>query len=246
MFYLFEIFNRIKYLCLSFLFVFILFYSFKDNLLVIFLYSILVNKEGCLDIFEINNFIYTHPAEIFSMYLLLILYFSFIFILPFFFLQFLDFFKQSLYKKEYLKLKKIMFFFHLFIYFFNFLGLFYIFPYFWFILDSFNKSTFFFLLFELKVNDYILFLLSFLTSLNFLFIAFFLFFYLLQFINLKTLIYWKRLFVFFYIVFATLLSPPDVYSQVILLSFFFLSFELLLFIYMISIKNKLYIVAVKN
>lgn len=245
MFYFFEIFNRFKYLFISFFFVFFLCYVYKDILLVIFLYSIIENKDGNLNIFEINNFIYTHPTEIFNMYLLLVSYFSCLFIIPFFLWLLLDFFKQSFYKKEYEKIKILSFYLLLLFFFLNFFGLFYIFPNFWLILDSFNKSLFLNMLFELKLNDYIIFLLSFLTLLNFIYLLFYILFYFIKSIGLKKLIDWKKLFVFFNIVFSTLLSPPDIYSQLTVLFLLLFLFEFLLFMYIVILKNKKYIKKVK-
>jgi len=52
----------------------------------------------------------------------------------------------------------------------------------------------------------------------------------LTYLGLKALTKWKKLFIFANIVFATLLSPPDVLNQLLLLSFFTLLLELALFV----------------
>jgi Sec-independent protein secretion pathway component TatC len=101
------------------------------------------------------------------------------------------------------------------------------------------------MLFELKLNDYIIFLLSFLTLLNFIYLLFYILFYFIKSIGLKKLIDWKKLFVFFNIVFSTLLSPPDIYSQLTVLFLLLFLFEFLLFMYIVILKNKKYIKKVK-
>jgi Sec-independent protein secretion pathway component TatC len=53
------------------------------------------------------------------------------------------------------------------------------------------------------------------------------------------LVNWKKLFIFFNIVFATLLSPPDILTQMVLLAFFtiLLEFFINLLIFQSKIKS---------
>jgi Sec-independent protein secretion pathway component TatC len=63
----------------------------------------------------------------------------------------------------------------------------------------------------------------------FIFVLFFLYFLINSF-GVSNILYWKKLFIFINIVCATLLSPPDVYSQIIILFFLSFIFESLIFI----------------
>ena len=238
MFYFLEVFDRAKYIFFSLVLLLFICFFFKDYLLYIFLYSIIIRSNAhILNVFEIDNFIYTHPVEILSMYVLLTFYFSFIFFLPLFFWQILDFLKSSFYVHEYKGLKLYSLCLYIFLFFFNFIGLFYIFPFFWLIIDGFNTSLFFIMLFELKVHDFILFVLYFLFYLNFFILIFLIFLFFFKIVGIKFFINWKKLFVFLNIVFATLFSPPDISMQLILFILFCFIFEFISFFYLFSLKN---------
>ena len=53
---------------------------------------------------------------------------------------------------------------------------------------------------------------------------------LMFYFGLSNIIRWKKLFIFLNIVFATLLSPPDVYSQLMILCILSLIFEAIIFL----------------
>jgi len=59
----------------------------------------------------------------------------------------------------------------------------------------------------------------------------------------EKLLYWKKLFLFCNIVFATLLSPPDVYSQLLILSILTFFLEAIIFVnyYLYILQKKYYI-----
>jgi len=59
---------------------------------------------------------------------------------------------------------------------------------------------------------------------------------ILSFLDLQQKLYWKKLFTFFNVVFATLLSPPDVFSQLIFLFVFVFLFEFVTFLSIIKLK----------
>ena len=54
--------------------------------------------------------------------------------------------------------------------------------------------------------------------------------------GLSNIIRWKKLFIFLNIVFATLLSPPDVYSQIIILLLLTFCFEAIIFVTLYFLK----------
>ena len=63
---------------------------------------------------------------------------------------------------------------------------------------------------------------------------------LMFYFGLSNIIRWKKLFIFLNIVFATLLSPPDVYSQIIILLLLSFCFDAIIFLtlYFLKLKKK--------
>jgi Sec-independent protein secretion pathway component TatC len=74
------------------------------------------------------------------------------------------------------------------------------------------------------------FVLNFIYTVNFFIFVFFLSFLFIFFFGFEKLLYWKKLFLFINIVFATLLSPPDVYSQLAILFVLTLFLEVIIFL----------------
>ena len=60
-------------------------------------------------------------------------------------------------------------------------------------------------------------------------------------LDLKKKLYWKKLFTFFNVVFATLLSPPDVFSQLVFLFILTVLFELIMVFSVLQSKLNKYI-----
>ena len=244
MFYIKEIILRFQYVLISFFFTLLLCYIYR-NLLLYFLTFSILSKGVDSEILGVNYFIYTHPSELFSTYLLVIFYFSILLLLPYFLWNTLDFLKSSLLAVEYLRLRILSTLLAMSIILFNFFCFINLFPNFWFFFESFNNSSDksnilnFFL--ELRIQDYFLFLNSFLRLTNIcLFFLIFVYF-LFSFYGLKNLLHWKKLFIFMNIVFATLLSPPDVYSQLFIFSILMFNFEVLVFCYIFYHKVCKYI-----
>jgi Sec-independent protein secretion pathway component TatC len=175
----------------------------------------------------------------------MILLLSFIFILPFIFWQCLDFLKSSLYSKEYTFLKFILFLLILSLCIFNIFFFLILFPKIWFLFEKFNQSTDSTLslkfLFELKVQDYLTFLFDFIYFSNLSLIFLLILYFFINYLGIENLIHWKKLFIFINIVFATLLSPPDISSQLFLLFFLTILFEIIIFIYIFIFKIDKYI-----
>ena len=240
MFYIKEIIFRFQYVAISFFLIVLLCYAYRNLLLYFLTFSILSNGSES-PILGVNYLIYTHPSELLTTYLLVIFYFSILFVLPYIFWNALDFLKSSLVVAEYFRLKILLVLLAVCIIAFNLFCFIRLFPNFWFFFESFNNNAAngvttlnFFL--ELRIQDYFLFLSSFLrltnTCLSFLLLVYFLF----SFYGLKNLLHWKKLFIFLNIVFATLLSPPDVYSQLLIFSLLTFNFEILVFCYTLYYK----------
>jgi sec-independent protein translocase protein TatC len=245
MFYIKELIFRVQYFLLSLSLTLILCYVYRNLLLYLLTFSVLSTNNNS-NISGVDYFIYTHPSELLTIYFLVVLYFSGLFLFPFCVWNFLDFLKSSLLSSEYYFLLQLILFLILIISFSNIFCFLNLFPTFWTFFESFNNLSNkindelnFFL--ELRIQDYFLFLSSFLYLINI--CLFFLLFICLFFslYGIKTLLHWKKLFIFFNIVFATLLSPPDVYSQLLIFVTLTVIFEIIIFFYIFYYKICKYI-----
>jgi len=232
MFYFNELFSRLKFLGFSYLLLLLLCYLYKDILLVIFSFSLL--KFSSASAIEFSDFIYTHPIELFKVHLFFGVLLSGYFIIPLVFWIILDFLKSSLTKYNYKFYYKKVLITLISVFSINVFSFYYLLPNLWFFFQNFNRSersskvlNFFF---ELRIEEYFYFVVDFLYLTNiFIFIIFFLYILINSF-GVSNILYWKKLFVFINIVCATLLSPPDVYSQIAILFFLSVIFEGLIFI----------------
>lgn len=239
MFYLKEFFLRFKYVCLSFLLTLICFFTYKEFLLLLMSFSLLENyTESNPEVF--GKFIFTHPAELLKVQLFVSFIFSFFYSLPYISWTFLEFSKSSFYKNEYKNIKKIVLSVLIFFFIANITINFALFPNIWTFFENFNTIgatggtlNFFF---ELRIEEYIRFLSDFTYLTNFFLIIFVLIVFIIINFGVSSLLNWKRLFILLNIVFATLLSPPDVYSQLIILAFLSLILELCIIISLYFIK----------
>lgn len=244
MFYLRELFFRFKYSLNSLVLVFLICFKYKTILFILFTYPVLFDKTQSQ--YNITHFIYTHPVELFNIYFLLITLYGCFLLLPYIFWQCIDFLKSSLHQNEYKRLKRVLtntFCSFLIINVFSFLI---ILPKVWVLVNKFNyyaglnqEINFFF---ELKVSDYFSFFLSYLYYINIFIIILFITYTFINYLGLKELIRRKKLFIFLNIVFATLLSPPDVSSQLIVLFFLTLIFEYTIYFYIFFFKFKKYLI----
>jgi Sec-independent protein secretion pathway component TatC len=244
MFYLNELSFRAQYCSLSFIITGILFYIYKHLLLLILTFSILKVPSGHV-IQSFDHFIYTHPGELLKIYFLIVICFIFIFILPYIVWHFLDFFRSSLFLSEIINLRLFLVYFFIFFFSFNTFSFFTLFPNMWFFFESFNNQietdNVLNLFLELRIQDFLTFLFGFFYVLNFSILLFLALFFIIVTFGLKVLLSWKKLFIFVNISFATLLSPPDVFSQIVLFLFLTFLFEFILFFSLSLFKLKKYL-----
>ena len=105
MFYIFEILKRLNYCLFAYFSLFFILYTnfniFFSGLNYLFR-KIFIERE----FISTNYYIYTHPFELYYTQLYFCLKISLYLIFPYFLWQILDYFKPSLYLKEYLILSK--------------------------------------------------------------------------------------------------------------------------------------------
>jgi len=249
MLYIKEIIFRFQYYILSFIFTFFVTYFYKKILFVLLTFPLITfSNDYFLDKANtFSNFIYTHPAELLTVHFFLMFLVGLVFEVPYLFWHFIDFLKTSLLSKEYKKLSNFGLFFTISLVLSNLFFYFVLFPKFWFFFQNFNFSSesqtlHFFL--ELRVQEYFKFVLDFLYIVNIFIFIFYLLTFFILFFGVEKFIYWKKLFIFINIVFATLLSPPDVYSQLAILVILTVFLELVVFfnIYYYKICNKIFLI----
>lgn len=231
MFYIFELISRFKYIIFSYCCLFIIcyiyypiFFSFLD-----FLLKTVLNEQNSSDL---NYYIYTHPFELYYSHLFFCFICSLYCLVPYLVWQFIDFIKTGIYNSEYLLLssfyKKCLLIFigsYMFLY-----G--YILPCFLEFLQSAKSaylSEVYTLFFELKIQDFI----KFIIYLNTLFTIIILFLIIISvFIfnfSLFNIIMTKKLIYLIAIIFSTFISPPDIASQLLLLIVILLTIEFIIF-----------------
>lgn len=244
MFYVKELLFRLQYFGLSFCLIILLCWCNRDLLLFILTFNVLTSNIK-FNLAGIDYFIYTHPSELLMTYILVISYFSFILMLPQFFWHCLDFLKSSLKLSEYLNIRQKIKENSIVVYLSNIFCFLFAFPTCWTLFESFNKITglstslTFFL--ELKIQDYISFLKDFLYNTNICLIILLGLHFVLNFYGLKNLLYWRKLFLLINLVFATLLSPPDIFSQILNTIILIVFFELTTFKRTLESKSCKYI-----
>jgi Sec-independent protein secretion pathway component TatC len=244
MFYIKELFFRLKFCLFSFSITLFLCYLYKNVLLTILSFSLVTDSfNESNSVF--NNFIYTHPIELLKINLYSALIISFVFIFLYIIWHIIDFLKSSLSLEENNNLVKLSLKLIFFIFIFNFFSFFILLPSIWKFFhqfgvnESINTPLNFFL--ELKIEEYFYFVLDFLYLINMLVFLFLTFYFLISYFGLSNIINWKKLFIFLNIVFATLLSPPDVYSQIFIFFILNFFFDVIVFINIYILKlNKMY------
>ena len=243
MFYIKECCFKLMYLIYMLINILIILFLNKELLLILFSFSILekflnLNK----DLFEI--IIYNSPVELLMTYISLLFYCSLFLGFPFLLWTFCDFFKSIFFFSK-LKLIKFITIFCYFIIIILLLISFFIFlPHLWFFFKKINYlieySTFFNFYGQLQFNQYIFFLKTFLNTVIYcyFFIVLFIFFSFL--LKLNFLLYIRKFFIFINMCLATLISPPDIFSQFLFFFLLLLISELITYFYILLIKYEKY------
>lgn len=230
--YILEIKNRLVLTFLTWITMIVVGYLYKETLLFLILQP---NK-----LFESNTdafyFIFTNVTEIFSVYIQLILFLSTQIVFIYFIYHCFIFLSLALFSWEYqgslmfLRLSFIVWCFS------TILTNYFIIPLTWNFFFSFQtlaSDQFMSLHFEAKLNEY----LDFYISLHYLciiycqiftIIIFFLSFVGLNFVAIKK---FRKLYYYIFILFSTLVSPPDIISQIVVSLLLICSYEVLVFVY---------------
>jgi Sec-independent protein secretion pathway component TatC len=227
--YILEIQNRIILLIFTWSTVFIICYSYKE----IMLYIIIKPSYNNNFLYNSNNiyFITTHVTEIFDTYIDLAYIFSNKICLFFFLIHFIIFIEKGLYNFEINLIKKIFIIYVILSCFSTILLYFIITPLSWNFFFNFQEMVFHNQLnvyFESKLSEYLIFYKN-LDKISNIFCQIFtcLFVYINQIENyLKIIKEYKKIIYFFLFFLTTLITPPDIFSQITLGSFIIISYEI--------------------
>jgi len=233
--YLIEIKNRIVLLLLTSISTLLIGYFYKETLLFLILQpSKLVNN---LTVFY---FIFTDVTEIFSVYIKLITFICTQVFFLYFIYHFFIFFGPAMFKTEYfyfrtlIKIVLSVWFFSIVIS--NSLLV----PLSWNFFFSFQNlisDKFIYLHFEAKLSEYLNFYIMLYYLCIFYCQIFIVLFFFLSFVNDKIIIIrrFRKLYYYFFVIFSTLISPPDVFSQIIISLIIIFIYEILIFSFLIKI-----------
>lgn len=230
--YLLEIKNRLILTFLTWLSIITVSYLYKETLLFLILQQNRLFESG-------NNphsfyFIFTNVTEIFSVYIQLIIFLSTQIVSIYFIYHCFNFLSLALFKWEY---SIVAFFFKVsfFIWCLSVILTNYaLIPLTWDFFFSFQKlasDKFISLHFEAKLNEYLdfyvsLYYLCVLYCQIFTIIIFFLSFINSHFITIKK---FRKLYYYIFVLFSTIISPPDIISQILISFLLIFSYEILVF-----------------
>ncbi len=237
--YLVEIKNRLLYLIISWFLISIILFFYKDCII----YFIL---KPCITKKIINNFyfIYTNLTEVISVYLKLVFFLGFYLSYPHIIYHLWKFIYPIFYIKNLKKNKLLLLLFSLFWFILNIILYIWIIPNLWeFFLNigSNNYQNPVGLHFEAKFNEYINFIIQIYIISNILFQFFFSLITLIlkknQY-NLRSIKQLRKISYFFFLIFATIITPPDIIDQIIII--FALSCVIECILIIVIIKNEFF------
>jgi sec-independent protein translocase protein TatC len=241
MLYLKEIYYRLVFILFSFLICLFIIYIYKEEIVFIIILPSWLSK------FPIEYFIFTEPKEIFLFYLSCFLFVGSLFVFPLIIYSVYEYLRPALYKDEDTKLSKIKVYFNK-IYFISNMFIFFVFiPIFWNFFSSFDKHSDLILFFlELSAINYFNFLFSIFIMSNVLII--FLFILLKIFLNkgISFILEIKKYLIFLFLIFSTVITPPELELQIFMFVFLYVSLEIVIFINLILTIYKLKIIKVTN
>jgi sec-independent protein translocase protein TatC len=231
--YFFEIKNRVCLILLLFGSLLITFYMYKELLLFFIISTTQIYNKGSSEYFY-YYFIFTEVTEIFYAYLKLIFFLSFQFVCLYAVYQVFLFFSSAFFEIEYFYIKRIVVFSAIAWFFSSVFVYYYIIPVTWdfflgfqFLSVNYSSSLYF----EAKISDYVAFYLNtyfycFIYSQSLVFIVIFFNKHQKSVVLIKK---YRKIHIYSFIIFSTIVSPPDILSQTTVGFVFIFLYELTIF-----------------
>jgi len=217
--YILEIKNRIILLSITWFFIICISYLYKETLLFLFVESeIFITNE-----FKVYYFIFTDVIEVFSVYMQLILFFSLQILLTYIIYHVFIFLSPGLFIVEYLYLNRIVKTVLTIWGFSIIISKYILIPTMWDFFITFQNASYLNLHFEAKLSEYLNFYIKFYYIFIIYCQIFTVLFFFFNYINVNSLLIrkFRKLYYYFLVLFSTLVSPPEIVSQV------FVSFTLI-------------------
>ena len=240
--YFLEIKNRLALLLITWFSTILVSYFYKETLLFAIIQpNTFAHVNEHLTFFY---FIFTDVTEVLSVYLKLITFLSFQIFLVYIIYHFFLFISPAFFQREYLYCKFGIKIFGLMWLFSVVLSTYFLIPLTWNFFLSFQDLTAarsFNLHFEAKLNEYFYFYISFYYLCGFYcqFFALLLLFLNYIDINIKIIKKFRKLYYYCFIIFSTLISPPEILSQIFISLMAVFIYELLLFFFLLKTRFKL-------
>lgn len=217
--YILEIKNRIILLSITWFFIVCISYLYKETLLFLFIESeIFINNE-----FKVYYFIFTDVIEVFSVYVRLIVFFSLQILFTYTIYHVFIFLSPGLFIVEYYYLNYIVKT-VLTIWFFSIMiSKYFLIPTMWNFFITFQNASYLNLHFEAKLSEYLNFYIQFYYIFIIYCQIFTVLFFFFNYINANSSLIkkFRKLYYYFLVLFSTMVSPPEILSQI------FVSFTLI-------------------
>ena len=232
--YFFEIKARLSLLVLTWVTTVLVSYRYKETLLFL-----IIKSTSMFSNKEFVYFIFTDVTEIFSVFIGLVIFIGNQAAILYTVYHFWAFISQGLYRSEYLYikfiLKTVIFISCLFFFIFHSILL----PFSWNFFLSFQNFAVgepIALYFEAKMNEYLNFYLEFYYICRFYcqIIVFLIFFFYLIKNNFQVLKKIRKVFYYIFVIISTSLTPPDIFSQIVLSILLISSYELIIFYFILK------------
>ena len=229
--YLTEIKSRLTLLIFTLCSIIAICYTYKEILLFM-VTQIHLNDTS-------SYFIFTNVTELFSVYFRLIMFISIQISVWYLFYHIFTFLSPALFFYEY-EFGSFFFRVSTFFWFFSiFLSIFILIPFGWNFFLSFQTNLSFY--FEANLTQYLDFCVS-VYLLSFVYCQSFtlLFFFLLNVAqNCKYIKRFRKIYYYIFVLFATLVSPPDIFTQIVISFFTTIFFEFVIFIFLLRFFTRL-------
>lgn len=237
--YILEIKNRIILLFITWFSVICVSYLYKETLLFLFIESeLFTNNE-----FKVYYFIFTDVIEVFSVYIELIFFVSlqiwiiYLMYHMFIFLSYGLFIVEYYYLNYMVKTVLVIWFFSIII------SKYFLIPSMWNFFINFQNGTYLNLYFEAKLNEYLNFYMKFYYIFIFYCQIFsvLLFFFKYTNANCSFIKKFRKLCYYFLVIISTLISPPEILSQIVISLFLICCYELFIFLFLFKFSVNLLI-----
>jgi sec-independent protein translocase protein TatC len=225
--YILELKNRFVLLFITWFFIVLIGYLYKETLLFLFLESeMFVNNE-----FKVDYFIFTDVIEVFSVYIQLISFISLQILFLYVLYHSFVFLSHGLFIAEYYGLSYIFKTITIIWFLSVIVSKYVLIPTMWNFFLNFQTTSPINLHFEAKLEEYLSFYIQFYYIFIFYSQIFTLLLFFFNYINASFVLIkkFRKIYYYFFVLFSTVVSPPEIFSQILVSSILIFFYELFIF-----------------